>query len=318
MNFRSHTPVRDAFGKALLELGNSNPDVVVLTADLTEAIRVHWFAKAFPHRFFQMGISENDMIGTAAGLALAGKIPFVTTFAVFATSLANLPVRLSVGYNQANVKIAASHGGITVGGDGASHQSFDDLALMRMIPGMTVVAPSDATEAYKATLAIAEHKGPVYMRLGRIPTPLITTPESPFNLGKAQVLRAGSDVAIFSIGTMLSITIEAAQTLETKGVSARVINIHTLKPLDSDVILEAARECGCLVTVEEHTILGGLGGAVSEVISCNYPVPIEMVGIKDTFGESGGPEEILKKYGLTARNVVKACYKVIERKRNRA
>lgn len=305
-------PIRDAFGKALVELGGVNPDVVVLTADLAEAIKVHWFAEAHPDRFFQMGIAEGDMIGTAAGLALGGKIPFATTFAVFATSLANQAVRLSVAYNRANVKIAVSHGGLTVGEDGATHQAIEDLALMRVLPGMTVVAPCDAVAARKAVFAVAQHRGPVYLRLGRVPTPILTTDDTPFELGRANVMRHGDDVAIVSIGAVLDLALQAAEALSARGIEARVIDMHTLKPLDTTALDAAARECRALVTVEDHTVLGGLGGAVAEHLSRTRPTRVEMVGIRDTFGESGPPELLLRKYGITVDAVVEAAERVLD------
>jgi transketolase len=308
------TPMRDAFGQALVELGETNPDVVALTADLAEAIKVHWFAEKYPDRFYEMGISESDMIGTAAGLALSGKIPFATTFAVFATSLANQAVRVSVGYNRANVKIATSHGGICVGADGATHQSFEDIALMRLIPGMTVVVPCDAYEAWKATFAVAEYRGPVYLRLGRIPTPILTTSEAPFVLGRASILREGGDLAIIACGYGLALAIEAAETLKAAGVAARVVNMSTVKPLDEEAVLAAAVDCGAIVTVEEHSIIGGLGEAVAGVLARKRPAPLEFVGVSDTFGESGEPAEILEKYGLTGRHVVEAARRAVARK----
>ncbi len=314
MTFTAPTGIRNGFGRALVELGQTNPNVVALTADLSDPTRVHWFAEKFPDRFFQMGISENDMIGTAAGLAIGGKIPFATTFAIFGTSLANQPVRLHLGYNQFNVKLVCSHGGVTVGADGATHQAFEDLALMRLIPGLTVVAPCDANEAYKATLAIAEYDGPVYMRVGRIDTPIVTATESPFTLGKADVLRDGDDLALFCIGSMVPTALDAAGVLAGRGISCRVVNVHTLKPLDEKAVLEAARACGAVVTAEEHSVVGGLGGAVAEVLSRTAPAPMEMVGVNDTFGESGEPAEILLKYGLTSEAIVDAGLRAVSRK----
>lgn len=311
MTFDTPTPIRDAFGRALVELGNERSDVVVLTADLAEAIKVHWFAEAHPTRFFQMGIAESDMIGTAAGLALAGKVPFATTFAVFATSLANQAVRLSVAYNHANVKIAASHGGLTVGEDGATHQGFEDFALMRVLPGMTVLAPCDANQAVKALRAVADHQGPVYMRLGRVPTPVVTDAQTPFAIGRANVLKDGDDVAIISIGTMVNQALAAAATLAERGIEARVIDMHTLKPLDVDALDRAARECGRIVTIEEHSVIGGLGGAVAEHLATHRPTPLRMVGIRDTFGESGPPDALLEKYGVTAAAVVCAAQELV-------
>jgi transketolase len=314
MIFDTSTPIRDGFGRALVELGRTNKDVVALTADLSDAIRVLWFAREFPDRFYQMGVSENDMMATAAGLALMGKIPFATTFATFATSLANQPIKVAIAYNRANVKIATSHGGICVGADGATHQSFDDIALMRMLPGMCVVVPCDATEAYKATFAVAEHVGPVYLRLGRIATPPLTAARDPFVIGRANTLRAGSDVAVIATGFMAGLALEAAAGLEKSGLSVRVINMHTVKPLDEKAVVAAARECGSVVTVEEHSILGGLGGAVAECLSRTLPTPQEYVGIKDVFGEGGEPADILEKYGLTARAVAAAVKRAAARK----
>jgi transketolase len=305
------TPIRDAFGKALVDLGAANPDVVVLTADLAEAVKVHWFAEAHPRRFFQMGIAESDMIGTAAGLALAGKVPFATTFAVFATSLANQAVRLSVAYNRANVKIAVSHGGLTVGEDGATHQAIEDLALMRLLPGMTVVVPCDAVAARKAVFAVAAHHGPVYLRLGRVPSPILTGDDTPFEIGRANLMRGGDDVAIVSIGAVLDLALRAAEELARRGIEARVIDMHTLKPLDVATLDEAAKTCRAIVTVEEHTIIGGLGGAVAEHLARSRPTRIEMVGIRDTFGESGPPDLLLQKYGITAEAIVEAAERAL-------
>jgi transketolase len=313
--FTSPMPMRDAFGKALVELGASNPDIVALTADLAEAVKVHWFAEKYPDRFFEMGLSESDMMGTAAGLALAGKIPFATTFAVFATSLANQAVRVSVGYNRANVKIATSHGGICVGADGATHQSFEDIALMRLIPGMTVVVPCDAHEAWKATFAVAAMDGPVYLRLGRIPTPILTAPDAEFTLGKAVVMREGRDVALLACGMAVGLALDAAKMLEARGLSCRVLNIHTVKPLDDEAVLKAAIDCGAIVTAEEHSTIGGLGEAVAGVLARRRPTPQEFVGVADTFGESGEPAEILLKYGLTAERIAEAALRAAARKK---
>lgn len=314
MTFDDPMPIREAFGKTLVELGETEPDLVVLTADLAEAIKVHWFAERYPDRFFQMGIAESDMIGAAAGLALGGKIPFATTFAVFATSLANQAVRLSVAYNHANVKIAASHGGLQVGEDGATHQAIEDLALMRVLPGMTVIAPCDAREAAKATIAAARYQAPVYLRLGRIPTPIVTADDTPFAIGEAVPLRDGGDVALLSIGTMVGPTLEAADQLAREGIDAAVVNVHTLKPLDEAAVVDVASVCGAIVTVEEHSVIGGLGSAVAETLAASRPTPMEMVGIRDTFGESGTPDELFAKYGLTAADIVRAARRATERK----
>jgi transketolase len=310
--------MRDAFGEALVEIGKANPDLVALTADLAEATRVHHFAEEFPDRFFQMGISESDMMGTAAGLALGGKIPVATTFAIFATSLANQPIRLSVGYNAANVKICTSHGGVTVGADGATHQAFEDIALMRSIPGMTVVVPADAHEARAATRAVIDHKGPVYLRLGRVPTPIVTASETPFDLFTAPVLREGADVAILATGIMVPAAMEAAEALTFRGIQASVVNVHTVKPLDETTILRVSAHCGAVVTAEEHSIIGGLGGAVAELLGSRLPTPLERVGVADTFGESGEPDEILHAYGLTSEAIQRAAISVVDRARGTA
>lgn len=313
MRYETPTGMRDGFGQALVDLGRENRRVVALTADVAEPTRVHWFAEAYPDRFYQMGISENDMIGTAAGMALNGLIPFATTFAIFATSLANQPIRLSVAYSEANVKIVASHGGVTVGGDGATHQAFEDLGLMRLLPGMTVICPCDANEAYEATLAIAEYNGPVYMRVGRVNSPIVSEADAPFAIGKAKLLRSGGDVAIIANGIMVSRALKAAEILAKQSIRARVINLHTLKPLDEEAVLSAAAECGAIVTAEEHSVLGGLRGAVSELLAEKMPTPLEGVGVNDTFGESGEPEDILEKNGLTVTNIVNAVRRVTNR-----
>jgi len=312
MKFEAPTPIRDAFGKALVELGEKNPKVVALTADLADAIKVQWFAEKYPDRFIQMGIAESDMMCVAAGLAMTGWIPFATTFAAFAAGLANMAVKIAVAYNGANVKIATSHGGVCVGADGATHQGIDDIALMRAIPGMTVVVPCDANEAYKATLAVAEHVGPVYLRLGRIATPIVD--DKPFRIGKARVVREGGDVAIIACGSMVATALEAAKALEAKNVKATVVNMHTVKPLDVKTLVSVAGKCGAVVVAEEHSIIGGLGSAVSEALAANRPVPMEFVGVRDVFGESGEPAEILKKYGLCASDIQKAALKAIKRK----
>ncbi|MGD1832546.1 MAG: transketolase family protein [Sphaerochaetaceae bacterium] len=306
--------MREAFGDALADLGKINDKVVVLTADLTDAIKVTKFSESYPDRFFQMGIKESDMMGTAAGMAVDGLIPFATTFAAFATSLANQPIRVSVGYNRANVKIATSHGGVCVGADGATHQSFEDIALMRLIPKMTVLVPCDANEAYKATFAAAEFDGPVYLRFGRVATPVVTSFDDPFTIGKAKVLREGSDVAIVSTGSMTPTALSAAQTLGKEGLSVKVIHMPTVKPLDEKALIDAAKECKCIVSAEEHSIIGGLGSAVAEVISSENPVVLERVGVLDTFGESGEPDEILKKYHLCETDIIEKVRSVLNKK----
>lgn len=305
---------RDAFGQALLELAQQNEKIVVLTADLAEAIRVHWFAEKYPHRFFQMGIAEQDMIGTASGLALAGYIPFATTFAVFAAHRANEQIRMAVCYNQANVKIAASHGGLTVGEDGATHQGLEDIAAMRMMPEMTVIVPADAEETRLATYAVAEMKGPVYLRLGRLPVKTVTHEADEFIVGKARVLQSGNDVTLIACGIMVEMALEASVQLRLEGISASVVNMHTIKPIDKAAIICEAEKTGCIVTAEEHSVLGGLGGAVAEVLSEQYPVPLVRVGTLDTFGESGEPASLLLKYGLTSEAIVQAAKKAIAMK----
>lgn len=305
---------RDAFGKALLELAAENEKIRVLTADLTEAIRVHWFAEKYPERFIQMGIAEQDMIGTAAGLALTGYIPFATTFAVFAANRANEQIRMAVCYNRANVKIAVSHGGITAGEDGATHQGLEDIAAMRLMPEMTVIVPADADETRLATYAAAQIHGPVYLRLGRLPAKAVTQDAEPFVVGKARVLKSGSDVTLIACGMMVGLAVEAAEQLQQEGISASVIDMHTIKPIDIYTIVSEAKKTGCIVTAEEHSVMGGLGGAVSEVLSEHCPVPLARVGTLDTFGESGEPSALLAKYGLTSQAIVLAAKKAIAKK----
>ncbi|WP_019907268.1 transketolase family protein [Thermoanaerobacter indiensis] len=296
---------REAYGKALVELGAKNKDVVVLDADLSKSTKTADFQKVYPDRFFNMGISEQDMMVTAAGLATCGKIPFASTFAIFATGRAYEQVRNSIGYPHLNVKIAATHAGITVGEDGATHQSIEDISLMRGIPGMVVINPADAEETRKAIFAAAEHYGPVYIRLGRMAVPDIHDQNYKFELGKGEVIREGKNVAIIATGIMVAIAIEAADKLKEEGIEATVVNIHTIKPIDKDLIVEVAKKTGKVITAEEHNIIGGLGSAVAEVLSEEYPVKIKRIGIKDQFGKSGSPKELLKYYGLTAEDIVK-------------
>lgn len=305
---------RDAYGQALVELGRRLEKVVVLDADLSKSTKTALFAEEFPLRFFNLGISEADMMGTAAGLAACGFIPFASTFGVFATGRAYDQVRNSIAYTRLNVKIVATHTGITVGEDGASHQTLEDIALMRVLPNMTVVVPADARQTRQAVEAIAMYEGPVYLRLGRPKVPQVIPPEMPFELGKAQLLKAGKDLTILATGIMVGAALEAARLLEREHINAAVANIHTIKPLDREFLLQRAAETGALVTAEEHSIIGGLGGAVAEVIAEDYPVPLKRVGIRDTFGESGSPEALLKKYGLTAENLVAAACEVLRKK----
>ncbi|HOJ77510.1 MAG TPA: transketolase family protein [Bacillota bacterium] len=305
---------RDAYGNALLKLGELNPNVVVLDADLSKSTKTAGFSKKYPERFFQMGIAEADLIATAAGFATAGKIPFASTFAIFATGRAYDQVRNSIGYPGLNVKIAATHAGITVGEDGGSHQSIEDLGLMRGIPGMTVLNPADAIETEKLILAAVAHNGPVYIRLGREPVPNLFDADYQPEIGKAVRLREGKAATIIATGIMVEKALAAAETLNQKGITVRVLNIHTIKPIDAAEIIKAAWETGAIVTAEEHSVIGGLSSAVAEVVVQNHPVPMEFVGVKDRFGQSGKPAELLEEYGLTAAKIVEAVEKVIARK----
>ncbi|HHV64871.1 MAG TPA: transketolase family protein [Peptococcaceae bacterium] len=305
---------RDAYGQALVELGRENKDLVVLDADLSKSTKTADFAKVFPERFFNMGIAEQNLIGFSAGLAAAGKIPFASTFAVFATGRAFEQIRNSVAYPRLNVKIAATHAGISVGEDGASHQSVEDLSLMRGLPNMTVLVPADAQETYQVIKAAAAYEGPVYIRLGRLAVPVLFDDSYKFTIGKANVLRPGRDVAIIANGLMVGEALKAADILLEQRVEAAVVNCASLKPFDSETIIEVVKETGAVVTSEEHSIIGGLGSAVAETLSENYPVFLERVGIKDTFGESGRPHELLAKYGLTAKDIIKAVARVLIRK----
>jgi len=296
---------RDAYGEALLELGEKNKEVMVLDADLSKSTKSAKFAEHYPSRFFNMGISEADMIGTAAGLATAGKIPFASTFAVFAVGRVYDQIRNSVAYPRLNVKIAGSHGGITVGEDGASHQGLEDLALARVLPNMVVICPADGGEAYRATLEAAKWEGPVYLRLGRPKVPEVIPADTSFKIGKGMELNQGEDLTLVSTGFMTGIALEAVEELVKEGVRARVVHLHTLKPLDEELIIKAAKETGLLVTLEEHSIIGGLGSAVAEVVSENSPAVVRRLGMPDCFGESGSPEELLDKYGLSVEKVSK-------------
>lgn len=311
----SNTATREAYGKALVELGRVNPDIVVLDADLSKSTKTAGFAKEFPERFFDMGIAEADLMTTAAGLSTCGKIPFASTFAMFATGRAFEQIRNSICYPDLNVKIAATHAGITVGEDGASHQSVEDMSLMRSIPNMTVICPCDDVETNAAIKAVSIYKGPVYIRLGRLAVPTVNDPDNyNFEIGKAIKLRDGNDVSIFACGVMVNEAIKAAEELEKSGISAEVINIHTIKPIDTEAVINSARKTGAVITCEEHSIIGGLGSAVCEVLSENYPAPVKRIGIMDLFGESGKPAELMKEYGLTASNIVLAAKEVISRK----
>ncbi len=307
---------RDAYGKALVKLGEQNSNVVVLDADLAKSTKTIEFKKKFPERFFDMGIAEQNLMGTAAGLAASGKIPFASTFAIFATGRAFEQIRNSIAYPHLNVKIAASHAGLTVGEDGASHQAIADIALMRVLPQMKVIVPADGIEAEKAVLAVAEMDGPVYIRLGRSKVPIIYAEDYQFELGKASIIKEGQDVALLACGIMVAEALKAAEELAKEGISARVINMASIKPLDKEAVVAAARDTGAVVTAEEHNIIGGLGSAVAEVLGENVPVPLERVGVSDTFGESGKPQDLLEKYGLTAKHIQEAAYRVLNRKRD--
>jgi len=286
---------------------------VALTADLAGSLKLNQFIKEFPERFVQVGIAEANMIGVAAGLTIGGKIPYTTTFANFSTGRVYDQIRQSVAYSGKNVKICASHAGLTLGEDGATHQILEDIGLMKMLPGMTVIVPCDYAQTKAATLAIADYEGPVYLRFGRPVWPIFTS-EMPFEIGKAQFFSEGTDVSIFACGHMVWKAIEAGKLLEEKGISVEVINIHTIKPLDTEAILKSIKKTKCAVTVEEHNIIGGLGDAIAQTASKNFPIPIEYVGTKDTFGESGTPLQLLKKYGLDTPNIVEAVEKVMKRK----
>jgi len=306
---------RDGFGKALLELGETNPNVVVLSADLTESVRAHWFRDKFPGRFVSHGVAEQDMIGAAAGLALSGKIPFACTFGAFASGRAWDQVRVSVAYMNLNVNIAGSHGGISVGEDGATHQALEEIALMRIIPNMTVVVPADSKEAFEATKQAAEIPGPVYLRLGREKVPFLEGKE-PFRIGKANTLTDGGDITIIACGHMVYKAMEAAYDLKNRNISARVINLHTPKPIDRETIVRAARETGAILTVEEHTIYGGMGSAVAEVVVEECPVPMKMMGVPGEFGESGSPGDLFRHFGLMETDIIKEAEALVKRKRS--
>ena len=300
----SKIATREAYGKALVKLGKINDDVVVLDADLSKSTKTNDFCKAYPNRFFNMGIAEQNLVGAACGFAAAGKIPFASTFAMFATGRAFEVIRNSACYPKLNVKICATHAGITVGEDGRSHQSVEDISLMRSIPNMTVVVPADGVEAEKMIFAAAEFNGPMYVRLGRSAVPTLFDEDYNFEIGKGVVLKEGNDATIIACGMMVNEAILAADMLKEENINVRVINMSTIKPIDTELIIKAAKETKAIVTAEEHSIIGGLGSAVSEVVSENCPTIVKKVGINDCFGESGTPAELLEKYGLTAKHIV--------------
>lgn len=305
---------RSGFGEGLAELGRKNPNVVALCADLTGSLKMDEFKNENPDHFFQVGIAEANMIGIAAGLTIGGKIPYTGTFANFSTSRVYDQIRQSVAYSDKNVKICASHAGLTLGEDGATHQVLEDIGMMKMLPGMTVINPCDFNQTKAATLAIAEHKGPVYLRFGRPKVPIFIPEDMPFEIGKAILLEEGTDVTIIATGHLVWKSLEAAEQLKEKGISAEVINIHTIKPIDEEAILKSVAKTGCVVTAEEHQIAGGLGESVAQVLSRNTPKPQEYVAVNDKFGESGTPNELMQKYGLDTVNIVEAAEKVIKRK----
>jgi len=305
---------RSGFGAGLYQLGKTNPNVVALCADLIGSLKMDNFVKEFPERFFQCGIAEANMIGLAAGLTIGGKIPFAGTFANFATGRVYDQIRQSVAYSGKNVKICASHAGLTLGEDGATHQIMEDIGLMKMLPGMVVINPCDYNQTKAATIAIAEYNGPVYLRFGRPSVPNFTPANQKFEIGKAVLLNEGSDVSIFATGHLVWKAIEAAEILEKEGISAEIINIHTIKPLDSEAILKSVSKTKAVVTAEEHLMHGGLGDSIAQLLGRKLPTPLEMVAVDDKFGESGKPEELLKKYGIDTENIVQAAQKVIRRK----
>lgn len=305
---------RSGFGSGLTELGKTNENVVALCADLTGSLKMDEFKENHPERFFQVGIAEANMISMAAGMTIGGKIPFTGTFANFSTGRVYDQIRQSVAYSGKNVKICASHAGLTLGEDGATHQILEDLGMMKMLPGMTVINPCDYNQTKAATLAIAELEGPVYLRFGRPKVPNFTPENQEFEIGKAVHLQEGSDVTIIATGHLVWEALEAAKTLHDKNISAEVINIHTIKPLDDEAILKSVKKTGCVVTAEEHNFLGGLGESVARVLAAHHPAPQEFVATQDTFGESGTPEQLMEKYGLNAESIVKAVEKVLKRK----
>jgi len=306
---------RDGFGDGLVALGAKNPKVVVLNADLTKSTRVAGFKEKYPERFFQFGVAEQNMMGAAAGMALVGYIPFVCTYGVFSTGRCFDQLRISVAYSKTNVKIEGAHAGVLVGPDGASHQALEDIALSRVLPNVTVIEPCDALEAKKATVAMADIEGPVYIRLSRGKLPLVTLEESPFEVGQADVLREGKDVAIIACGPEVHQALMAAEILEKEGINVLVVNLHTIKPIDRSAIVKAARETGAVVTAENHQMACGMGSAVAEVLCREYPVPMEMVGVNDSFGESGEIPELLEKFGLNAAAVAAAVRRALKRKK---
>jgi transketolase len=305
---------RSGFGDGIVEIARKNPNIVALTADLAGSLKLQQFIKEFPERFFQCGIGEANMIGIAAGMTIGGKIPYTTTFANFSTGRVYDQIRQSVAYSGKNVKICASHAGLTLGEDGATHQILEDIGLMKMLPGMTVIVPCDYSQTKAATIAIADYEGPVYLRFGRPVWPIFTS-DLPFEIGKAQIFSEGSDVTIFACGHLVWKAIEAGIILQERGISVEVINIHTIKPIDTEAVIKSITKTKCAVTAEEHNVIGGLGDAIAQIAAKNFPIPIEYVGTNDTFGESGTPDQLLEKYGLTSQHIIAAAEKVMPKKR---
>ena len=317
---KAKAAARDAYGRTLVELGRKYRDIVVLGADLSSSTRINWFAEEFPERFFECGIAEENLITVAAGLAACGKMPFASTFAVFETERAYNQIRQSIAYPNLNVRLVCTHSGVTVGPDGASHQTTFDIAIMRVLPNMTIIVPADAPETVAAVKAMIEHDGPIYMRLGRTSVRTFYDDDYSYNgvkrrfeIGKSVELRSGSDVTIICNGVMVAEAMDAAETLYSEGIDTRVINMHTVKPIDDKAIIKAAIETGAIVTAEEHSIIGGLGGAVAEVLARKNPVPVEMIGVQDMFTESGEADELLKLYGLTSNEIASAARRAVKR-----
>jgi transketolase len=311
---KNEKETRGGFGEGIYEVGKKNPNVVALTADLGGSLKLQPFIKEFPERFVQCGIAEANMMGIAAGLTIGGKIPYTTTFANFSTGRVYDQIRQSIAYSNKNVKMCASHAGLTLGEDGATHQILEDIGMMKMLPGMTVLVPCDFNQTKAATIAIADYQGPVYLRFGRPKWPNFTEENQVFELGKAQIFSEGTDISIFACGHLVWKAIEAGKLLEERGISVELINIHTIKPLDVEAIIKSIAKTKCAVTAEEHNIIGGLGDSIAQVAAKNFPIPIEYVGTKDTFGESGPPLELLKKYGLDTPDIVVAAEKAIGRR----
>jgi transketolase len=315
MQSKVEQPSRDGYGRALVQLGKKNKNVVALCCDLTDSTRVAWFKEKFPKRFVEIGVAEQNMAGIAAGMATMGKIPFISSYAVFSPGRNWDQIRVSICYSKLNVKIEGAHAGISVGPDGATHQALEDIAIMRVLPNMTVIVPADANQAEKATLEAGKITGPVYLRFGREKIPLFTTLKTPFKIGKADIYHEGTEVCIIACGLMVYEAMIAAEKLKAEGISAMVINCHTIKPLDVKTLVAAAKKTGAVVTAEEHQIHGGLGSAVAEALSMHHPVPIEMVAVKDSFGESGTQKELLEKFGLTHKDIILAAKQALIRKR---